>query len=199
MREHNDDIEKVKRIAAGDADSFSYIYDLYRNRVYGFAFRMVGNQSTAEDIVQEVFMVLIRNPGQYRPERGSMITFLCAIARNLILKYFRTQGCKMEDAIEENNLILQKDESLEDPLSAFLDRELKVKVNETIAMLPELQREVFVLREFEDLSYEEISIVVGVEVNVVKARLHRARQSAAKRLAPYMISKREQYYELRKS
>jgi DNA-directed RNA polymerase specialized sigma24 family protein len=56
-----------------------------------------------------------------------------------------------------------------------------------------------VLREFQDLVYEEISIVTGVEVNVVKARLHRARQSAAKRLAPYMISKGEQFYELRKS
>jgi RNA polymerase sigma-70 factor (ECF subfamily) len=199
MNDHNDDIRELECIAAGDADAFSRVYDIYRNRVYGFAYRMVGNQSTAEDITQEAFMVLIKNPGQYRREQGSMLTFLCAIARNQILKYFRRQGYRIEDAIDEHSLVLENDESVEDPLSTLLDRELAEKVNNTIAMLPALQREVFVLREFQELSYEEISIVIGVEVNVVKARLHRARQSAAKLLAPYMISKGEQFYELRKS
>jgi RNA polymerase sigma-70 factor (ECF subfamily) len=199
MKGHNDDIKEFKRIAAGDAEAFSRVYGVYRNRVYGFAYRMVGNQSTAEDITQEAFMVLIKNPGQYRQERGSMLTFLCAVARNQILKYFRHQGYKIEDSIDEHNLVLQNDEGTGDPLLNLLDRELTEKVNDSIEMLPALQREVLVLREFQDLSYEEISIVTGVEVNVVKARLHRARQSAAKRLAPYMISKGEQFYELRKS
>jgi RNA polymerase sigma-70 factor (ECF subfamily) len=199
MKGHNDDIKEFERIAAGDAEAFSRVYSVYRNRVYGFAYRMVGNQSTAEDITQEAFMVLIKNPGQYRQERGSMLTFLCAVARNQILKYFRHQGYKIEDSIDEHNLVLQNDEGAGDPLLNLLDRELTEKVNDTIEMLPALQREVLVLREFQDLSYEEISIVTGVEVNVVKARLHRARQSAAKRLAPYMISKGEQFYELRKS
>ena len=128
-----------------------------------------------------------------------MLTFLCAVARNQILKYFRHQGYKIEDSIDEHNLVLQNDEGAGDPLLNLLDRELTEKVNDTIEMLPALQREVLVLREFQDLSYEEISIVTGVEVSVVKARLHRARQSAAKRLAPYMISKGERFYELRKS
>jgi RNA polymerase sigma-70 factor (ECF subfamily) len=199
MKGHNDDIKEFERIAAGDAEAFSRVYSVYRNRVYGFAYRMVGNQSTAEDITQEAFMVLIKNPGQYQRERGSMLTFLCAVARNQILKYFRHHGYKIEDSIDEHNLVLQNDEGAADPLLTLLERELGEKVNETIALLPPLQREAIVLREFQDLSYEEISIVTGVEVNVVKARLHRARQSAAKHLASYMISKGEQFYELRKS
>ena len=183
MEGHNDDIKEFERIAAGDAEAFTRVYSVYRNRVYGFAYRMVGNQSTAEDITQEAFMVLIKNPAQYRRERSSLLTFLCAVARNQILKYFRHQGYKIEDSIDEHNLVLQNDEGACDPLSTLLDRELTEKVNDTIEMLRALQREVFVLREFQDLSYEEISIVVGVEVNVVKARLHCARQSEAKRLA----------------
>ena len=199
MKDYNDDIKEFERVAAGDVEAFSHVYRIYRNRVYGFAYRMVGNQSAAEDITQEAFMVLIKNPGQYRRERGSMLTFLCAVARNQILKYFRHQGYKIEDSIDEHNMVLQNDSGAGDPLSTLLDRELAEEVHDTIEMLPALQREVFELREFQDLSYEEISIVVGVDVNVVKARLHRARKSAAKRLAPYLISKGEQCYELRKS
>ena len=92
-----------------------------------------------------------------------------------------------------------KDADEVDPLSSLIDQELKKKIDEYIALLPPLQREVIVLRKFQELSYFEISIVTGTDVNVVKARLHRARQSLAKNLAPYMISEGERYHGLRKS
>ncbi len=94
---------------------------------------------------------------------------------------------------------LLKNEYDTDPLSSLLDRELALKVNEAISLLPEFQREVIVLREFQELSYEDISIVTGTDVNVVKARLFRARQNLAKYLAPYMVLKGEEYHEMRRS
>lgn len=199
MNERDEDLIEVRRVADGDAEAFSRLYDRYRNRVFGYAYRMLGSQSIAEDVTHEAFLALIENPERFRPELGSMKTFLCAVAHNCILNHFRKRGTAIEDFFEDDELQSVKDESEPDPLSALLDRELGAKIKESIALLPALQREVIVLREFQDLSYEEISIVVGAETGVVKARLYRARQTLGKRLAPYLVSNGEVCYELRKS
>jgi len=82
----------VKRSADGDVTAFSRLYELYRVRIYGFAVRMLGDSQIAEDIAHDTFMVLIEHPHKYSPERGSLITFLCAIARNQILLHWRRLG-----------------------------------------------------------------------------------------------------------
>ncbi len=199
MNERDEDLTQARRVADGDAEAFSRLYDRYRDRVFGYAYRMLGSQSIAEDVTHEAFLALIENPERFRPELGSMKTFLCAVARNCILNHFRKRGAAIEDFFEDDELQSVTDESEPDPLSALLDRELGVKIKESIALLPALQREVIVLREFQELSYEEISIVVGAETGVVKARLYRARQTLGKRLAPYLVSNGEVCYELRKS
>jgi RNA polymerase sigma-70 factor (ECF subfamily) len=199
MTNRDEDLVLVERIRQGDAESFSRLYERYRDRVYGFSYRMLGVQSTAEDVTHEVFLVLIQRPEKYEAERGSMLTFLCTIARNYILNQFRRRSYEIEDSFDEQELVLIKDEYEADPLSSLIQQELTAKIDEYIALLPPLQREVIVLRKFQELSYFEISVVTGTDVNVVKARLHRARQSLAKNLAPYMISEGERYYGLRKS
>ena len=199
MTNRDEDLVLVERIRQGDAESFSRLYERYRDRVYGFSYRMLGVQSTAEDVTHEVFLVLIQRPEKYEAERGSMLTFLCTIARNYILNQFRRRGYEVEDSFDEQELALIRDEFEADPLSSLIQQELTAKIDEYIALLPPLQREVLVLRKFQELSYFEISLVTGTDVNVVKARLHRARQSLAKNLAPYMISEGEHYHGLRKS
>ena len=189
----------IRAATEGDAAAFSEIYDLNRDRVYGFAYRMLGAQSIAEDVTHEAFLVLIEHPERYRPERGSVLTFLCAVARNRIMNHFRRNGYKLTDkACGAIDLAEQRDETERDPLSDLLNRELTARVNASIARLPPLQREVIVLREFQELSYEEIANVTGTEVNVVRARLHRARQSLAQRLTPYIIADMRRY-ELRRN
>jgi RNA polymerase sigma-70 factor (ECF subfamily) len=196
MNEPNEDFTEMQLIVSGDSEAFARLYNLYRNHVFGFAYRMLGSQSVAEDVTQETFLVIIQYPERFRPELGSMSTFLCAVARNCILNYFRKRASEIEDFLDEDDLYLVEDESKPSPLSALLAREMEAKIRESIALLPVLQREVIVLREFQQLSYEEISIVVGAEVNVVKARLYRARQALGKRLAPYLVSKKEVCYEM---
>jgi len=199
MNERAEDSADIERIATGDAEAFSRLYNLYRDRVFGFAYRMLGSQSVAEEATQEAFMALIRHPERFRPELGSMLTFLCAVARNCILNHYRKNNAETEDFSDDDDLYLVRDESVPDPLSALMGREMETKVRQAVDLLPTLQREVIVLREFQELSYEEISVVVGADVNVVKARLYRARQALGKRLAPYLVSKGEVCYELRKS
>ena len=188
----------IRAAAVGDAAAFSKLYGLHRDRVYGFAYRMLGIQPVAEDVTHEAFLVLLEHPERYSPERGSLLTFLCAVARNHIMNYFRRQGYELN---ERDGITIdtaeRRDEMERDPLSRLLDLELAARVNGAIAALPPLQREAIVLREFQELSYEEIAEVTGAEVNVVRARLHRARQSLAQRLAPY-ITEDSKRYELRR-
>jgi len=195
-RQNDADTELVKHAAGGDGAAFSELYGRYRDRVYGFAYRMVGVQAVAEDVIQETFLVLIEHPERYRPERASMLTFLCAIARNQIMYYLRQHRRDVESDFESAGKVEVPCEPGRDPLQELLEEELAGEVNLAIAELPPLQREVIVLREFQDLSYAEIATVIGVEVSVVKVRLHRARQSLARRLAPYLISVGDECREL---
>jgi RNA polymerase sigma-70 factor (ECF subfamily) len=159
---------------------------------------MLAVESVAEDVTHEAFLVLIEHPEQYRSERGSVLTFLCAIARHHIFRLFRRRGYEVESEFDDDaNQPGRPDECEQDPLTILLGQELAAEVAAAIGELSPLQREVIVLREFQELSYEEISRVTGAEVSVVKVRLYRARQSLARRLTPYLASEREVRHELR--
>jgi RNA polymerase sigma-70 factor (ECF subfamily) len=181
------DQELLAAAARGDQAAFSQLYQRYRNRVYGFAYRMLGAQAVAEDVTHEAFLVLIRQPERYQASRGSLLTFLCAVARNHIFEHLRRQERYAPELVET---LCECDEAGTarsfDPLSSLLERELAAQVEAALAALPVAQREVLVLREYQELSYEEIAAVIGADLNVVKARLYRARQALAKRLAPYL-------------
>jgi RNA polymerase sigma-70 factor, ECF subfamily len=181
------DQELLSAAARGDQAAFSQIYQRHRNRVYGFAYRMLGTQEAAEDVTHEAFLLLIRQPEVYQAARGSLLTFLCAVARNHIFQHLRHQGRYAPEQVETLD---QCDEAPPrrsfDPLNDLLERELAEQVETALARLPVAQREAIVLREYQELSYEEIAAVIGADTNVVKARLYRARQTLAKRLAPYL-------------
>jgi RNA polymerase sigma-70 factor, ECF subfamily len=202
MRLSNDDPSSiaslVKRSADGDVTAFSRLYELYRVRIYGFAVRMLGDSQMAEDIAHDTFMVLIENPQKYSPERGSLITFLCAIARNQILLHWRRLGYQLEEQMEDEELVEIPGDSGRGPLTEILSRELSEKITAAIAQLPPLQREAIVLREYEGLTYQEIATITDATVDMVRMRLRRARQSLSLRLGPYLNSG-ESSYELHRS
>jgi len=202
MRLSNEDPEHVaglvKRSAHGDAAAFSRLYELYRVRVYGFAVRMLGDSQIAEDITHDTFMVLIEQPQKYSPERGSLITFLCAIARNQILLHWRRLGYELEEQMENEELVEIPGDAKRGPLTEILSRELGERINAAIAQLPPLQREAIFLREYEGLAYQEIATITGSTVDLVRMRLRRARQSLSRRLRPYLNSG-DSSYELHRS
>jgi RNA polymerase sigma-70 factor (ECF subfamily) len=166
----------------GDEAAFLALYERHRDAVFRFAYRMLGSAALAEDIAHDCFLSLLKRPEGFDPSRASLRTFLLAAARNLALKHFRKErGAEaVEDLTEE-----PRAPERQGPLRQLLDDELSLEVQKAIDNLPPLQREALLLFEYEELALSEIGAVVGADVGTVKARLHRARQSLRKQLAPY--------------
>ena len=87
IRQNDQDEELLKRSAKGDEEAFAVLYRRHADVLYRFAFRMTGSSWGAEEIVQDVFMTLVREPGKYNAERGSLPAFLFGITRNKIMKH----------------------------------------------------------------------------------------------------------------
>jgi len=149
-------------------------YDAHKNSIYRFAWRMTGSAEAAEDVLQECFLGLLRNPDGYDPTRAPLRPFLLAVARNLALKRWRIE--RRWDALDEEALTVE-------PVDPTAGQTAEL-VAGAVQSLPPLQREALVLFEYEELSLEEIARVAGVAVGTVKARLHRARENLARLLAP---------------
>ena len=149
-------------------------YHHHRDAIYRFAWRMTGSATSAEDIVQECFLSLLRNPDGYDASRAPMRPFLLAVARNLARKRWRTE--RRWDALDEEAFVAEP----MDPTA----RQTAELVAQAVQSLPPLQREALILFEYEELALEEIARTVDAEVGTVKARLHRARDNLRRMLAP---------------
>ena len=148
-------------------------FDTYHQAVFDFVCRVTHRAELAEDLTQECFLALVRAPDRFNPERGSLKTYLFAIARNLVLKNYRDQ----RESTEPNESDLATD-----PRSSL---EISSAVENAIRALPHLQQEALVLFQYEGLALEEIAQVVGTDVGTVKSRLHRARERLRRELAPF--------------
>ncbi len=183
----------IERAVEGDAEAFGEIYRLLRDSIYGFAFRMTNENVIAEDITQDVFMFFIRYPEKFDISRGTLFSFLCGVARNKIFNHLKKSGTRREannfETIDFENLT---DGNGRSPLKILLDKEFSAKVKESVAALSPFQREVLLLREMEDFSYEEIARITETEIGVVKSRLFRARRTLANELAPYLKNGKEE-------
>ena len=161
---------------AGNESSFLALYRTHRTPLFRFAWRLTGSVASAEDVTQDCFLALLKAPA-FREESGSLRAYLFGIARNLAFQRLRQSGREELECDEE---------TAPQQLDAILTAERSEAVAIAIAALPALQREAVILFEYEDLSLEEIAQVTRVEVGAVKARLHRARETLRRRLAPLL-------------
>jgi RNA polymerase sigma-70 factor (ECF subfamily) len=150
-------------------------FDEYHQAVFSFAYRLTRRADLAEDITQECFLAFVRSPERFDPARGTVKTYLFAIARNLTLKYFRDFRGEEALAVESAIPALDPREELD----------ISTAVASAIAELPPLQQESLVLFEYAGLTLEEIAEVTRMDTGAIKSRLHRARERLRKRLAPY--------------
>ena len=124
------------------------VFDDHKDAVYRFAWRMTGSAAAAEDIAQDVFLSLVRQPSRFNPARGTLRAFLLGIARNLALKRWR----------DEHRLEPLEDEHFVPPEALAVEGdEIAGIVRTAVGALPPLQREVVILSEYEDLSLEQIA------------------------------------------
>jgi RNA polymerase sigma-70 factor (ECF subfamily) len=146
----------------------------HKDAVYRFAWRMTNSPFAAEDITQDVFLFLLRQPSLRVQDHAQRRSFLLGVARNLALKRWRDE--KRWEPLDDEQVSI-------DPI-AVADSDVVRTVAAAVGALPFLQREVLILAEYEELSLDEIARAVESEVGAVKARLHRARENLRRMLAP---------------
>jgi RNA polymerase sigma-70 factor (ECF subfamily) len=175
---------------AGDEEAFTRLYWRLRGAVYRFARQMSGSSNIAEDVTQEVFLILLRRAELYDPQRGSLSTYLMRITRNEILRRLGRDRAyvalateaREEDASPDKNL----DENLivrSNPLGNLMRDEEIESVRQAVLALPLHYREVVVLCELNEMSYTEAAALLGCAVGTVRSRLHRARALLKQRLS----------------
>lgn len=175
----------LQRASRGDEAAFVEVYLRHREAVFSFAYRLLGSKELAEDVAHDCFLSLMKNPERFKAGRASLKTYLLAAVRNLALKHFHkaSSNVSLEEMIEEPTL---HERYL--PIEKLIESELSSLVQKAVMSLPPYQREALILFEYEELSLAEIAAIVEVDVNAVKQRLHRARTSLKKMLAPYIDS-----------
>jgi len=187
-----DSTQLVAAHLAGDGEAFAELVRRYRERLLNFVDRMIHDRDRAEDLVQEAFLRVFRHLGRYDPAR-KFSTWIYTIAGNLAKNELRNRGRNpivLYQALRprggEESQPLQFEDVRTRPDDLFADRHLRQLVDATVATLAPHHREVFVLRELEGRSYEEIAAIVGANLGTVKSRLNRARRAFAERIAPYL-------------
>ncbi len=176
----------IARTAEGEAAAFEALMRRYQGRVYQFVRWQSGiTERTAEDITQEVFLQLYRVAGQFHGG-ARFRTWFFTLARNVCRNHQRSLRRRAPEhwyALPEEALEGVADEG-PGPQAACERGEARRVVGEAVACLPAWQREVLLLREWQDLSYAEIAEVLAVPVGTVRSRLHKARESLVALLTP---------------
>jgi RNA polymerase sigma-70 factor (ECF subfamily) len=177
--ENASDTELLRLIQNGDEDAFVLLYRRCHGGIYRFLLQMCGSPALAEDVTQEVFLVLIRGTESFDPARGSLNAFLYGVARNQILQRLRRE--RFYVPIEADSTEQQSDSK---PLEELTRTEMVDSVRRAVLSLPERYREVVVLCDLEELSYVESAQILGCAVGTVRSRLHRARSLLLEKLQP---------------
>ena len=188
--EDAEDIRLMGLAGAGDMAAFEQLVERHQRLVIGTVGRMLGTNSDAEDIAQQVFVRVWKNLKRYEP-RAKFTTWLLKITRNLVFNELRRRSrhpaVPLQSEADEEERPL-KDERAAAPDAALLEHELQEAVDAAIAELPETQRMAVILRRYEELSYEEIAEALDQSVSAVKSLLFRARTELRESLKRYLGS-----------
>jgi RNA polymerase sigma-70 factor (ECF subfamily) len=178
-----DDRELMARAQAGDMSAFEALVSRHEDKVYGLALRMTRSEADAAEITQDTFLSAYQHLSEFRGE-AAFGSWVHRIAANNALMRLRRQ--KVLDIVSDEITgpeFTERGSLAEPPESDWskraddkvLDDELGRAISAATDALPEGYREVFLLKDVEGLSYEEISEMVGISIPAVKSRLHRAR------------------------
>ena len=176
-----EDTELVNRVSRGGDPQFDVLMERYQARLLNFVYRIVGDRERAEDLVQEVFVRVYRHLGRFdRSKKFS--TWIYTIASNLAKNELRNRSrnplvlfTSMTKGWEDEERPLEFEDPSSRPDDLFRKRHVRELVESSVAQLPTHHREVFMLREIEGRSYEEIAEITHCNLGTVKSRLNRAR------------------------
>ena len=168
------DEELMLAYGGGDAEAFETLYRRHRGPLYRFLLRQVGEPAAAEELFQDVWMRVIDSRERYQP-RARFTSWVYAIAHNRLMDHYRASGRAKFLAQEESEDALENLPAVDLPPEAMIDRKRSAaRLLDALALLPEVQREAFLLQQEGDLSIEEIGAVTGVGRETAKSRLRYA-------------------------
>jgi RNA polymerase sigma-70 factor (ECF subfamily) len=187
-----DDSTVVSAFLNGEERAFTELVERYQTRLLNFIYRTIGDREKAEDLVQEVFIRVYRHLHRFdRSKKFS--TWIYTIASNLAKNELRNRSRNplvLFQAVTKNWQDEERPLQFEDfgnrPDDLYRKRDIREKVEEAVEKLPEHHRNVFVLRELEGKSYEEIAEITNTNLGTVKSRLNRARNSFAEIIGPWL-------------
>lgn len=188
-RTNSDNARLVAAHLAGDGTAFPALVQRYRTRLLAFVYRMIGDAERAEDLVQETFVRVHRHLHRFDPNR-KFSTWIYTIASNLAKNELRNRSRSPLVFPESSKAPgvdvrpLEAEDWHQTPDRLYRQRRLYRLVRDVAAELPEHQRKVFVLRELEGMSYEEIARETNTNLGTVKSRLNRARTAFAAMIKP---------------
>ena len=187
-----DERELIQRIVAKNDATFKTLVELYQSSVLSTCYRILGNQQDAEDVAQDVFVMVYRKAGSFRGESG-LSTWLYRIAVNLSLNRLRRR--KWDRLLGMLTLSEPESEETTDRAEApehdRPDRQLEANersrmLTDALNTLPEKQRVAIVLHKIEGLSHQEIAEILQISLSSVESLIHRAKRNLQKKLIPLL-------------
>lgn len=172
--------ELARAAAGGDENAFEALVGLHEKKVYNLALRMCGSAEDARDVAQEAFLSAWRGLPRFRGEAG-FSTWLYRLTQNAAIDHLRrTRRQQGERSLEEETLGLDAADPAPSPQERAEGAELRRAVLEALGLLSEEHRQVLVLREVREMSYEEIAGELDLDLGTVKSRISRARSALRK-------------------
>ena len=176
------DPELVKRCLSGDSAAWEELLRAHTRKIYNLCYRFSGQGSDAEDLTQEIFIKIFQTLRSYDAAQGSFQTWLNRVARNhLVDHYRRTRKDRLTSSLEDETTPLEaKPGSGMSPAEHVESRERKELLQSALERLSPDMREAVILRDLQDLDYQEIAQVLGVPEGTVKSRINRGRLELAR-------------------
>jgi RNA polymerase sigma-70 factor, ECF subfamily len=184
-----DDARLLRGLRAGIETAYEELIDRYQQPVFGMVYRLLGNQTDSSDVVQEVFVKVFRGVGSFR-EKSSLRTWIYRIAVNEAHNHRRWFSrhtrweVAMADEEQENRLFDSTADPGPSPFERAASNETRLHIEEALDRINPVFRTAVVLRDIEDLSYEEIAEILQISMGTVKSRILRGREALRRELNP---------------
>ena len=177
------DEELVQKVLAHDNEAFAELVRRYEKQVFSLAYRLCGDYDEAADLAQEAFLQIYRGLDKFDPEK-KFFSWMYRVAHNTCLNVIQKKP-KNQISLDGTENFLGAAPETEAPENVYANRELKARIDQAIAGLPDTYRDVIFLRYIGELSYQEISDRLGLPISTIETRLFRGRQLLQKELKEY--------------
>ena len=168
------DDELMQRIQQQDQQAFAMLVDHYLSTLHGFAQRMLGNPTEADDIVQEAFLRIWQKSTQWHPQSAQLSTWLHRIVYNLCIDYYR---CQKGEYVDIEALDLPDSHQ---PTEYRQQEDVEIQVKAALQQLPETQRSAIILCHYQEMSNREAAAVLGISVAALESLMARGRRTLRK-------------------